>query len=316
MSKPISIRLFLWIYNKLLPADISKITPAKFRHTTRKLVLRPNPFLDGGPIKMHKVINQSIDGEHGPIPIRSYRSTGDDGLPVILYFHGGGFVINDLDTHDKLCRRLARDNQALVISVDYRLAPEHPFPAAPQDCYDVTVWASQHADTLGGDPSCLNTMGDSAGGNLATVICLMARDKGGPKITSQVLIYPVTDALMSFPSIKTNGTGHILTEDLMRWFIGHYKRTDVDLQHPYMSPHYAESLSDLPSALVQTAEYDPLHDEGMAYAKRMQAEGVSVTHTNYPGLVHTYFNMPRLAKGCMASHKEVAVFLHGQWNKK
>jgi acetyl esterase len=210
---------------------------------------------------------------------------------VLVYFHGGGWVIGNPDTHDNLCKALANRSSARVVSVDYRLAPEHRFPAAPEDCYAATCWVAERGAEIGVDGARLAVAGDSAGGNLATVVALMARDRGGPRLRHQVLIYPVTDCDFDTPSYRDNAEGYLLTRDAMRWFWDHYL-PDPDLRtNPYAAPLRAEKLAGLPPATVLTAEYDPLRDEGEAYAARLREAGVPVEATRHHGQIHGFVQL-------------------------
>jgi acetyl esterase len=244
--------------------------------------------LGGAVEEVASIEDRRIPGPAGDIPVRIYTPEGSGPLPAIAFFHGGGFVIGNLDSHDGVCRALANSAGAIVMSVDYRLAPEHPFPAAPEDCFAATQWLHAHATELGADPDRLAVAGDSAGGNLAAVVPLMARDAGGPPLRAQVLIYPVTDCTLSHPSIEENGEGYLLTAADMRWFVGHYR---PDAKHGHASPLHAEDLSGLPPALVITAEFDPLRDEGEAYAQRLRDAGVQVSSTRYDGMIHGFISM-------------------------
>ena len=218
--------------------------------------------------------DRTVPGPAGEIPVRVYRPVTDSALPVVVFFHGGGWVIGDLDSHDTVCHRLAAGVPAVVVSVAYRLAPEHRFPAAVEDCEAATRWVSDHAGALGGDPDRLAVAGDSAGGNLAAVVALRARDAGGPPLAFQLLVYPVTDATRSQPSYTENGTGYLLEADTMRWFYDHYLG-GADPARADVSPLFAPDLAGLPPALVVTAEFDPLRDEGEAYAERLRQAGVA-----------------------------------------
>jgi acetyl esterase len=240
-----------------------------------------------------KVENRQIAGAAGEIGARIYHPAGaaDGPLPLLVYFHGGGFVLCDLDTHDGTCRSLANSAGCVVVSVDYRLAPEATFPAAPEDCYAATCWAVENAAAIGADPSRVAVAGDSAGGNLAAATTLMARDRKGPKIAHQLLIYPVTDYCFDTVSYKDNAEGYFLTRDMMKWFWGHYLEQESDGANPLASPLRAEDLGSLPPATVITAEFDPLRDEGEAYATRLQAAGVPTEVTRYDGLFHGFFGM-------------------------
>jgi acetyl esterase len=229
----------------------------------------------------------------GPVPVRLYRPPAPAAPPepLLVWFHGGGWVIGDLSFADPTARDLCARSGALVASVDYPLAPEHPFPAAPEACFEVTRWVAGHAAEMGADPGRLAVGGDSAGGNLAAVCALLARDRGGPALSFQLLVYPATDCLCSFPSHKENGEGYLLTADAMSWFGGHYLPPGVDPGDPEVSPIYAADVSRLPPALVITAEFDPLRDEGEAYARRLEEAGVRVTLSRFDGMVHGFFSM-------------------------
>ncbi len=238
-----------------------------------------------------KVEMKEVIGPAGKIPVRVYTPDGEGEKPGLVYFHGGGFVVCDLDSHDATCRELANGADCVVISVDYRLAPEAKFPAAPEDCYAATQWVSENASELGIDGDRIAVAGDSAGGNLATAVALMCRDQKGPKLIHQLLIYPVTDNRFDTISYKENGVGYFLSTDMMRWFWHHYLESESDGDNPLASPLRASDLSGLPGATLLTAQYDPLRDEGRAYAERLQAAGVPTAHTDYPGVFHGFFGM-------------------------
>jgi acetyl esterase len=252
--------------------------------------------------------DRSVPGPAGDIPVRIYRPTAAMPLSVVVYFHGGGFVIGDIASHDTTCQRLAAGIPALVISVDYRLAPEHRFPAAVDDCEAATAWASAHAPELGGDPSRLAVAGDSAGGNLAAVIARRARDAGGPNIAFQLLVYPATDMTRSLPSHTENGTGYLLDSDAMSWFLDNYL-ADADRRHPDASPLFADDLSGLPPAFVLTAEFDPLRDEGEAYAERLRTAGVPVTTSRYDGMIHGFYGLDSIFDAAKKATAETVVAL-------
>jgi acetyl esterase len=234
--------------------------------------------------------DRTVPGPEGPIPVRVYRPPGAGPHPVVVYFHGGGWVIGDIASHDASCHRLAAGVPAVVVSVDYRLAPEHPYPAAVEDCDAVTGWVAAHASELEADPARLAVAGDSAGGNLAAVVARRARDRGGPAIAFQLLIYPTTDMTRSLPSHTENATGYLLDADSMAWFIGLYL-DGADPRQPDASPLFVEDLSGLPPALVVTAEFDPLRDEGEAYADRLAAAGVPVNTSRYDGMIHGFYGL-------------------------
>lgn len=255
-------------------------------------------------ITVGSVENRGIPGPAGEIPVRIYAPETSEGagpLPVFMNFHGGGWVIGDLDTSDSQCRLLCQGVGCIVVSVDYRMAPEAVFPAAADDCYAATCWVADNARQIGGDPHRIAVGGDSAGGNLAAVVALMARDRSGPAISFQLLVYPVTDADFGTGSYSENADGYLLTRDTMRWFWDHYC-PEEQRSNAYASPLQADDLSNLPPALVMTAEYDPLRDEGEAYAARLKAAGVETECVRYDGLIHGFFaiaNVMSSAQGGM-----------------
>jgi len=248
----------------------------------------------GEPAPVGKVENRTIPGPAGEIPLRFYTPDGRGPFPVLVFFHGGGWVIGNLDTHDGVCRLLTNGAGCMVASVDYRLAPEHPFPAAAEDSYAATKWIAGKAATIGADPKRVAVGGDSAGGNLAAVVALMARDRGGPALVHQLLVYPVTDAPGDTASYRDNAEGYFLTAASMHWFWKHYTGTVKNPLDPYACPLRATNHRGLPPALVITAEFDPLRDEGEAYAARLRDAGVPVKMTRYPGMIHGFFGMGSL----------------------
>jgi len=238
-----------------------------------------------------KAEDRIIPGPAGAIPVRVYTPHGTGPLPLLVYFHGGGWVIGGIDTHDGVCRELAHGAGAIVMSVDYRLAPEHKFPAAADDCYAAVAWAAAHAGEIGADPARIAVGGDSAGGNLTCVTALMARDKGGPRLCFQLPIYPATSHALDMPSYHENATGYLLETEAMVWFWGHYLARKADGESVYASPLRATDLRGLPPAFVITAEFDPLRDEGEAYAKRLQEAGVPTRLRRFDGMIHGFFGM-------------------------
>ena len=242
-------------------------------------------------IELATVTDREIPGPAGLIPVRVYRPAGEAPKPVVVYFHGGGWVLGSLGTHDGTCRRLADGADAVVVSVDYRMGPEDRFPAAVDDSYAALTWVAAHAAELGADPARLVVAGDSAGGNLAAVVSQLARDGDGPAIRFQLLVYPVTDHEFTSMSMKENATGYYLTRDAMRWFYGHYLGDPGQGGDPRVSPLRASDLSGLPPAFVLTAQYDPLRDQGIAYADALRAAGNDVEMTMYEGLFHGFFSM-------------------------
>jgi acetyl esterase len=250
----------------------------------------------------------------GPIAMRGYRPAGapaQEVLPCLVYFHGGGWVIGDLDTHDVLCRQLANGARCAVFSIDYRLAPEFPFPAAVDDCIGATRHIAAQARALAIDPSRLAVGGDSAGGNLAAVVSIDARDRGGPAIAFQLLIYPGTDQRCEFASHKRNGEGYLLTRQAIEYFQALYLPRRADWTDWRASPLLAQSLAKLPAAHVLTAGYDPLIDEGKAYAERLAREGVAVTYREYPDMVHGFLLMGGVLDTANAAVTDCCTALRG-----
>jgi acetyl esterase len=245
--------------------------------------------LQGEPAPVDDVADRTVPGPAGDIPIRVYRPAGHGPLPVVVYYHGGGWVIGDLEVVDRPCRLLASAAQAVVVSVDYRLAPEHPYPAAFDDCYAATVWVAANAGELGVDSVRLAVAGDSAGGNLAAAVALAARDRGGPEIAAQLLIYPVTNFDFGTESYRENADGYLLTRGSMQWFWAHYLGAQDVPKDPYACPARADSLAGLPPAYLASAEYDPLRDEGEAYGRRLELAGVPVTAKRFDGMIHGFF---------------------------
>jgi len=278
--------------NELSPAD------------ARQQMLDASQAL-GKSQQVDSVEDRSILVSNGEIPARIYKPAGE-GLPVVVYFHGGGWVIGSVDTHDGYCRALANQTKVVVVSVDYRLAPEHKFPAAAEDAYDATRWVSENSRAIGGRPDALAVAGDSAGGNLATVVALMARDRGGPRIGLQVLIYPITDHDFEAATYRKFEDGYFLTRDAMIWFWDQYCSPDTDRNQAYLAPLRANDLSGLPPALVLTAEYDPLCDEGEAYAERLRQAGVAVKLTRYDGMIHGFVRRLNYLDAAQVALDEVA----------
>lgn len=248
--------------------------------------------LAGEPEPVRNVYERQIPSESGNIPVRIYAPNADQ-APVLIYFHGGSFMSGDLDTHDTPLRALANKVGCIIVAVAYRLAPEHPFPAAPEDCYTVTKWVAENADEIGADKTRLAVGGDSAGGDLAAVVCLMARDQGNPTIMYQVMLYPDTDLTESSASWMelADSNKPIITREGKLASIAMYVPEGVDVKHPYVSPLYAEDLSKLPPALIVTGEFDPQRDEGEAYAAKLEQAGVTVVSKRYKGMIHGFFQM-------------------------
>jgi acetyl esterase len=255
------------------------------------------------------VEDRRVPGPAGEIPVRVYTPEGRVPLPILVYFHGGGFVIGSLHSHDPICRALAARVPAVVVAVDYRLAPEHPFPAAAEDAYAATSWVATHAREIGGDPGRIAVAGDSAGGNLSAVVSLLARERGGPSLAHQLLIYPVTDFSFETRSHIDNGEGYFLTRSLMEWFLGHYFSGPTPRSDPRFAVLRAPDLRGLPPATVVTAEFDPLRDEGESYAARLRAAGVPAELTRVDGMFHGFFGMPALFPQAATAIDAAAVVL-------
>jgi acetyl esterase len=267
--------------------DITKMTPEEARQVTRERQQARRTFWS----HVGKRQEGTVPGPGGPIPIRVYTPSQGGTMPGLIYFHGGGFVLGDLDSCDQTCKALSDGAGCVVVSVDYRLAPENKFPAGPEDCLAATEWVAVNARQLQIDPRRIGVGGESAGGTLAAVVALAARDRGGPRLAFQLLIYPCTDATMRAPSHQENGEGYMLTRDRMAWFWEQYLDTDDDRTNPFISPLHAKNLQRLPPAVVLTAEFDPLRDEGEAYANRLDNAGVSVICQRYPGMIHGFIGM-------------------------
>ena len=252
-----------------------------------------------------------VPGPDGPLPVRVYRPDGAAvPAPVVVFFHGGGWVLGSIATHDATCRGLANRTGAVYVSVDYRLAPEHPYPAAPEDCYAATCWVADHAADLGVDPGRLAVAGDSAGGNLAAVVCQMARDRSGPAIAFQLLIYPVTDLDFDrWPSMEENADGPLLTREGMDWFARHYVGTLPFTGDPYAAPIRAADLSGLPPAYVATAGHDPLRDEGAGYAEALAAAGVTVGYDNFATMIHGFVGFADVVPAAGEARDRIAAAL-------
>ena len=245
------------------------------------------------PDGLAREYTRTVPGPGLELPVRVYEPEGDGPHPVVVYFHGGGFVLGTLDSRDPICRTIARDAEAVVVSVAYRLAPEHPFPAAVEDAYAATEFLAANADEFDAGSDRLAVAGDSAGGNLAAAVSLAARDRGGPEIAHQTLAYPVTDHRehVDHPSHEENAEGYFLEETGMAWFDDHYVDSWVHRANPYLSPLAAASHADLPPASVLTCGFDPLRDEGIAYAEALESAGVDVQHRHYDDLIHGVMSM-------------------------
>lgn len=279
---------------------LAEQTVEERREAYRKLLAAVPP---GPPIA--SIIDELIEGPGGELTLRIYQP--EDPVGIVAFLHGGGWTIGDLDTHDEPCREIARQAQATVVSVDYRLAPESPFPAALDDGLAALDWIDDHRADLAAPDAALVVCGDSAGANIAAALCLMARDRGGPQIVKQLLVYPAVDARMrDHDSLERNAEGYVLTRETMEWFRSNYLSSPDQQLDWRVSPILAPDLSGLPPALVITAEFDPLHDEGVAYVEALRAAGVTVDHSDYDGMVHIFFQLGPLIPAGADAVAEVA----------
>jgi acetyl esterase len=294
MIDPDTERLLAHVAAHPLP-DLEQMPLAQARVDTTLMEVMASLAIDP-PVRspaVAEVRNFEVPTGAGAVPVRLYRPEAEN-PPLLVWTHGGGFVYGSLDTADPSARELCAGAGALVVSIDYPLAPEHPYPAAPLASYAVTAWLAERADELGFDGR-VAVGGDSAGGNLAAVTALMALERGGPEFVFQLLVYPMIDMVGDHPSMRENSEGYMLSADRVEWFIRQYLGEHVDRRDPYISPIYAEDLSGLPPAAVITAELDPLRDEAEAYAERLRAAGVSVELTRHEGLVHGFLRMGDLS---------------------
>jgi acetyl esterase len=286
---------------------VGQMTPAQARASVRErsAVL---PREDVASVRDHQL---PVPG--GTIAVRVFTPRGPAPRPALVYFHGGGWVTGDVETHEGICRTLANAAGCVVASVDYRCAPEFAYPTAAEDCYAATRWVVDSARALGVDARRLAVCGDSAGGNLAAVVALIARDRGGPALALQVLVYPITDYDFTRPSYVENAEGYLLTSDGMRFYWEQYVPNEADRTQAYVAPMRAASLAGLPPALVITAEYDPLRDEGEAYATALAQAGVPVTQSRYPGMIHAFFRFTHAMESARAAVAEVVAALQKAW---
>jgi acetyl esterase len=279
----------------------------------RELYLKGRAVSNPEPPELASVKQIAIPGPGGALPARVYTPKtlrqADGMAPCLVFFHGGGWVIGDLDSHDVVCRTLAHEGELIVIAVDYRLSPEAKFPAAVDDAIAATTWISDNAMTLGIDAARLMVGGDSAGGNLAAVVSIHARDSSGPSIAGQVLIYPGTDFRMTHPSHREPETSILLTHSVIQWFKNHYLNGPEDIDDWRASPARVENLARLPPAYVLTAGADPLRDEGDEFATRLKHAGVAVTWRTFPGQFHGFFTMGKLLPQANVAAREIGVWL-------
>ena len=268
------------------PADPARMPIEERRESFRKLMA-----LSRGGAEIGSIEDRSIPGPGGAITVRLYRpdGEGDAPLPAVVFFHGGGLVAGDLDTHDALCRVLCRGSGAIVAAVDYRLAPEHPFPAAIADSIAATAWIAENAGALGIDPERIAVAGDSGGGTLATIVCQSVRGEKGPRIAMQLLLCPVLDLGAETVSRQEFASGYLLDRAMMARDLAHYG--PVDPLDPRVSPLRAADLAGMPRTLIHSAEFDPLRDEDATYAERLRAAGVAVSHTCHAGMPHHFYGL-------------------------
>lgn len=296
------IQMLLKLSSKLPPLHTLSVPDARAQFAARDFPGLRRP-------EIAHVVNRDMQGPGGSLALRIYTPVGQGPFPLMVFFHGSGFVVCSLDTHDGMCRNLCAGSGCVVVSVDYRLAPEHKFPAAPDDCLAATRWAAANASALGADPGRIIVAGDSAGGNLAAVTALRIRDEGGPRLLGQLLIYPVTDYFEpGTPSMTENAEGYGLTRAGMIWFWNHYLPSPADGANPLASPLRAKDLSRLPPALVITAEYDPLRDEGEYYADRLRQAGVPTEMKRWDGVNHGFFFWPGVVDRSTAAIDEACAW--------
>lgn len=274
---------------------LDKMTAAGVGHPTTVEAVRKAylfyPKLSGTPEHVFRVEDRTIPGPVGSISVRVYTPSSTGGLPIFVFFHGGGFVAGSLDTHDTPLRSVVNRCECVVVSVAYRLAPEHKYPAATEDAYAVTEWVAEHGADIGGDPHRIAVGGDGAGGNLAAVVTLMARERGKPSLMFQVLIYPMLDATIMRPSWWTESSSPTVSRETKNEILGMYLPITGNLRDPFVSPLSAQSLKNLPPALVITDEDDPMRDEGEEYADRLKQDGVPTNVSRYPKMIHGFFLM-------------------------
>lgn len=268
------------------------------------------PELAGPERPLHSVVNRNVPGPAGPIPVRVYTPAPGGRLPGLVFFHGGGFVLGNLDSADRACRELAHLSGRIVVSVEYRLAPEHPFPAAVDDAYAATKDVVEHADDFGIDAGQVAIGGESAGANLAAVTTLRSRQRGGPPLSFQLLIYPQVDFADDSPSMREFAAGHFITSELIAYFERHYLQSAHERSNPEASPLNAD-LHGLPPAFIQTAECDPLRDQGEAYAKKLERADVAVQLKRYDGMFHPFFSLAGIIDGGKEAIADAAAALRG-----
>ena len=288
------------------PPPLESLSPQEARAFAQAMAQ-----MGGEKEEVGQVEDKTIPGPFGDIPLRIYTPQGKCPWPALVYFHGGGWVIGDLEMVDDSCRMLANRMPGVVVSVDYRLAPEHKFPVAAEEAYTAVLWVVEQARSLGVDPRRVGVGGDSAGGNLSASVCLMARDRGKPDLDFQVLLYPTLDFKRNTPSYESFSQGYLLTREAMAWFAGHYLSRLEDAQNPYAAPLEAKNLQGLPRALVVSCEFDPLRDEAESYARRLGEAGTKVELARQEGMIHGFFTLPVIFPQALDAIVRVARFISG-----
>jgi acetyl esterase len=307
-----SVQLILRLARLSGHRSVDTMTPAEARDEIR----RNAAACAGALTPVARIEATAVPGPAGAIPARLYVPAEDArGRGLLIYYHGGGWVVGDLDTHDPVCRFFAREADVTVLAVEYRRAPEHRFPAAVDDALAAARWAAREADSLGIDPARLAVAGDSAGGNLAAVVAQRATREGGPRLAAQLLVYPVTDVSRKHPSYSLFREGFFLTEAEMDWYRGHYLPDDAAARDPRASPLLAPDLRGLPPAMVLTAGFDVLRDEGEAYARRMEEAGVRVALRRQAGLIHGFCNATAVSRPSLAAMREAARWLAAELSR-
>lgn len=299
------VKELLQILQQMVGSPLSSLSPTEARKQAAQL--RSKPLR---PQAIERIENLTIPGPNGEIPIRIYTPEVSENLPILVFFHGGGWVLGDLEAADPACRVVAASAGCMIVSVDYRLAPEHKFPAPVEDAYAATCWVAKNAENIGGNPHKISVVGDSAGGNLAAAVSLMARDRGQPSLASQILIYPVTSYGFDTESYQLYKQGDCgLSYDDMAWFWNHYLNQKSDGQNPYASPLLAPDLTNLPPAFIITAECDVLRDEGEAYAAKLQSAGVPVKLQRYQGMIHGFVGMAPVLDGGKKALQDIVTYI-------
>lgn len=299
----LKLRLVLLFSKFNKPLDTENISIAHMRKRVAKAA-RLGTYLFDNKIDIESEEDTSANG----VPVRIYKNSKAENQTVMVYFHGGGFVLYNLDSHDNVCRRLCKINNCMVVSVDYRLAPEFTFPVAHNDALNATKWVKENIEKFGGNADSIILAGDSAGANLATCVAIKCRDFEIP-IKAQILIYPWIDGKLNNPSVKRNGEGYLLTEEIMFWFQKQYTPNVEDRCHPDVSPKYQKDLSNIAPALILTAQFDPLLDDGKNYANQLKEFGNEVEYKEYPTLIHGFINMPKVSKYAMRAFEDIQDFL-------